>query len=205
MNNSLAIKFALCVIVIFIAALLGSYKVTLPKEYFVDGAIIDPTYNVFNNNNDDNITSSPEPLCNVFTCKYKPKQPNNSPAYIPPPQPAPIIVNSQPAPVCPAEITIDDINNFNLYTPEEQAVEDRIAERQAELNELERQKEQSLAAYKEQEQATQAGMDQMISVMNELKVASLRQQNADNVPENPIQKMLINLDEKITKLEAKIK
>jgi hypothetical protein len=199
MNNSLAIKIALCVIIIFIAALLGSYKVTLPKEYFVDGAIIDPAYNVFNN---DNITSQPEPLCNVFTCKYKPKQPL---PYIPPPQPAPIIVNSQPAPVCPTEITIDDINNFNIYTPEEQAVEDRIAEKQAELNELERQKEQSLAAYKEQEQATQAGMDQMISVINELKVASLRQQNADNVPENPIQKMLINLDEKITKLETKIK
>lgn len=200
MKNSLAIKIALCVIVIFIGALLGSYKIRLPKEYFVDGAIIDPTYNIFNN---DNTTSPPEPLCNVFTCKYKPKKRRH---YIPQPQPAPpIIMNSQPAPACPAEITLDDINNYNLYTPEEQEIEDKIAERQAELNELERQKAQSLAAYKEQEQATQAGMNQMIAAMNELNVASLRQQSADNVPENPIQKMLNNLDEKITRLEAKIK
>jgi hypothetical protein len=178
--------------------MLGARKT---HEFFdVGGVVVNPMYNVFNNPSSEETQNT---LCDVtkLECKNKPIRPVQPPPLI---QASPPNITSEPAPVCAPEITLDALNDYELNTPEEQAIEDRIAAKQAELNELEKQKTQSFAAYKQQEQATSSAIDQMNSAMNDMKVAMLRQQNADNVPENPIQKMLNSLDQKVTKIEEKL-
>lgn len=198
MKASLTIKLFLCIVVIVLAAILGARKT---KEFFdVGGVVINPTYNVFNNPSNE---ESQDILCDVTktACKNKPIRPVPSPPLI---QASPPNITSEPAPVCAPEITLDDLNDYDLYTQEEQMIDDKIAAKQVELNELEKQKAQSLAAYRQQEQATGTAIDQMNSAMNDMRVAMIRQQNADNVPENPVQKMLNSLDQKVTRIEEKI-
>lgn len=201
MKTSLAWKIALCIILIVLASVLGTRKNVLLKEPFdIGGEVVDPTYNVFKN--DDRELE--QPLCNIFTCKKKTPIDVSPPPRPYFPQPAPQSVVSQPAPVCPAEVTLEDLNAYDLYTPEEQAIDEKISSKQAELYQLDKQMEQSLAAYKQQEQATTAAIDQLNSAMNDMRVAEIRAQNSNKVSEDPVQKMLAHISERITKIEDKL-
>ena len=121
------IILVLYILIILVCALIGSTKPsrTAIRELFEANQLIVNPYYIPQDR-------QVQQTCNLFSCEYdKPPQPAPLPLVIPTPPPQP---KKEEVKTCPKEITLEDLNDYDLYTPQEMMVEERIAEKQQQLN-----------------------------------------------------------------------
>lgn len=162
-------------LVMFICAWLASIQQSQLKEFFqVNQLVINPFYKPV-----DNVTKPQEQTCNIFSCNYMSTTPPPQP-----PQPAPQPIIPEPEvvvqPSCPPEITIEDINDYDLYTPEEAMVEERIAEKQQQLNELEQRLQITESGFQQKQQAMEEALRQQQDATQQTQVATMQANNTKN-------------------------
>jgi hypothetical protein len=136
--------------------------------------------------------------CNVFTCDY------TAPPQPPPPQPEPMPIIQEPPievkPTCPPEITVDDIYNYDLYTPEEQMVEERIAEKQQQLNDLEQRMQLSQNDYEQKQQAMEEAMRARQDSVREMDMVDAQRKNTTD----PTQTIMSDISKRLLRIESKL-
>jgi hypothetical protein len=136
--------------------------------------------------------------CNVFTCDY------TAPPQPPPPQPEPMPIIQEPPievkPTCPPEITVDDIYNYDLYTPAEQMVEERIAEKQQQLNDLEQRMQLSQNDYEQKQQAMEEAMRARQDSVREMDMVDAQRKNTTD----PTQTIMSDISKRLLRIESKL-
>jgi hypothetical protein len=174
-------------IVIVICALLASYKT---QEGFETQLVINPFFIP---------ESNTKQTCNVFSCDF------NRPAPPPPqptPEPRPVIAEPvwKPQPTCPQEISIEDLDKYNLYTPAENLVEERIAEKQQQLDDLEMKMQMSDSAFQKQQQAMEEAMRARQDAMRQTELADLQRKNTSD----PAQSIMSDISKRLMRIEGKM-
>ncbi len=136
--------------------------------------------------------------CNVFDCNF------DAPAPPPPPQPEPMPIFPEPPlevkPQCPIEITADDICNFELNTPAEQAAEERLTEKLQQLEDVERKIQLFQTEY---QQKTQAMDEDMRTRMDSVRQMDLLDAQRKNVID-PTQTFMGDISKRLLRIESKL-
>lgn len=179
------------VIVIVVCSWLGSFSFT--EMFEVNQLVVDPLYVPGNNNN---VTKT---SCNVFDCDYT-DVPQQLPPPIPepePPQPEPVVVKQH---VCPPEVTLEEIQAYDLYSPQEQLIDERIAEKQQQYNELEEKMQIAESAYQQKQQAMEEAMRIRQDNVRQLDVAEAERKNAVD----PKQDIMTDISKRLMRIETKL-
>ena len=185
----------LYLLIILLCAWLASTQQFTEKEFFqVNQLVVNPFHKPI-----DEVSELQKQTCNVFSCNYTsttplPKQP----------QPAPQPIISEPEvveqPSCPPEITIEDINDYDLYTPEEAVIEERITEKQQQLNELEQRLQITENGFQQQQQAMAEAMRQQQSSMQQTQLANMQSNNT----KDPSQDMMSDISKRLMLIQNKL-
>jgi hypothetical protein len=179
-------------VVIFVCAWLASIRQPQSKELFqVNQLVVNPFYIPVDN-------TPQKQTCNVFSCNYVP------PIRPPPPQPVEQPIVPEPEivvqPSCPPEITIEDINDYDLYTPEEAMVEERIAEKQQQLNELEQKMQLTEMSFQQNQQIMDDAMRQQQGALQQTQFANTQANNT----KNSSQDMMLDISKRLMLIQNKL-
>lgn len=178
------------VIVIVVCSWLGSFSFT--EMFEVNQLVVDPLYVPGDNNK---VTKPP---CNFLDCDY-----SDVPEQLPPPTPEP--EPPQPEPiveqrVCPPEVTLEEIQAYDLYSPQEQLIDERIAEKQQQYNELEEKMQIAESAYQQKQQAMEEAMRIRQDNVRQLDVAEAERKNAVD----PKQDIMTDISKRLMRIETKL-
>jgi hypothetical protein len=173
-------------IVVLVCAWLGANA--LKEGFEVNQIIVNPALP------NDKIMAQ---TCNVFSCDF-------SAPFVPPPSPPPptqpVSEPIAPQPSCPTEVSLEEIREYDLYTPEEEAMEERIAEKQQQYNEIEQKVQILESSYQEKQKAMEEAMRMRQDSIRQTEMAELQRKNASN----PTQDFMGDISKNLFKIANKL-
>lgn len=134
--------------------------------------------------------------CNVLNCDFM--APVVPPPPPPPPQPVPQPIKPQPS--CPVEVSLEEIKAYDLYTPEEEAIQEQIAEKQQQYNEIEQKLQILESSYKEKQNAMDEALRIRQEAIRQTEMAELQRKNTGD----PTQNFMSDISKNIFKIANKL-
>jgi len=174
-------------IIIIVCALLGTNA--LKENFEANQIIVTPSYVPH--------TKSTTETCNVFNCDFR--VPFVPPPPTPPPQPE-LVPSVKPQPSCPVEVTLQEIKAYDLYTPEEEVIEERLAEKQQQYNEIEQKVQLLESSYHEKQKAMEESMRMRQDAVRQTELAEVQRKNMDD----PTQNFMSDISKSLFKIANKL-
>jgi hypothetical protein len=97
-------------------------------------------------------------------------------------------------------VSLEESRAYDLYTPEEEAMEERIAEKQQQFNEMEQKVQTLESSYQEKQKAMAEALRMQQDSIRQTEMAELQRKNAGN----PTQDFMGDISKTLLKIANKL-